>query len=496
MKLRYIGTLLVPVITGLTLSCSNLLDIRDSDFIGGDIALQTVADNESLLMGAYAGLQSGTPPTTDPATTTDYEMNIRYNGISSDELKNEEFPAFSGMHQWTFGFDNVELRGDFMPNVTYGRVIDRVNRVLFALPNATAATPAEEAKRSIIRGEALFLRAFSHFEMFRYFSKPYDPSGLAMTYVELPQLDPQERHARIEMGPYFEKINRDIEEAKALLANNLDDKARANRISASALQARIALYTRNWNDAITYSTEYINAIPLSPRDQFAGIWTDQNTNEVSWRLIRTTANRIGNFFNSTSVTSGGRTTIGTVTWTPSSKLWNSFDQTNDIRFSTYFVDEPLLSSNGRPSRILKKYHGTGYATNNENVANIKVFRTAEMYLIRAEARAESGDLAGAAADLNDLRDARISNYTLVTLSSRDQAITEILQERFKELALEGHRFWDLKRQGLPVERLAADAPTTESRVLPANNFRFTLPIPRWEMEANELMVQNDGYTGN
>ncbi len=119
-----------------------------------------------------------------------------------------------------------------------------------------------------------------------------------------------------------------------------------------------------------------------------------------------------------------------------------------------------------------------------------------MYLIRAEALAEKGNITGAnsaESDLNTLREARITNYTSVVLTSKENAITEILNEKYKELALEGHRFWDLKRRGLAVERLAADAPTATAVTLPANNFRFVLPIPLTEINANPKMTQNPGY---
>jgi hypothetical protein len=68
-----------------------------------------------------------------------------------------------------------------------------------------------------------------------------------------------------------------------------------------------------------------------------------------------------------------------------------------------------------------------------------------------------------------------------------------MQERFKELVYEGHRFFDLKRRSLPVTRLAIDAPSPAGTSLPAGNFRFTLPIPLPEVTANPTMTQNEGY---
>ena len=296
--------------------------------------------------------------------------------------------------------------------------------------------------------------------------------------------------ARIAQGTYFSKMIADITEAKTLVPDNLVDINRATKSAVSALQARIALYTKDWANAVIYSTEFINTIPLATRTNFPGIWTDANTNEVGWRLVRTTAIRIGSLFRATSSSASN---IGGITWKPSDKLWNSYDQTNDVRFTSYFKDEPLLTTAGRSSRLIQKYAGTTYGTATENVANGKVFRTGEMYLIRAEAKAEGNDLAGAAADINTLDAARITGYTPVSFATKDVAIAAIMQERYKELAYEGHRFWDLKRRGLPVARLASDAPSVNGTTLPSGDYRFTLPIPDTELKANRSMKQNPGY---
>ena len=82
----------------------------------------------------------------------------------------------------------------------------------------------------------------------------------------------------------------------------------------------------------------------------------------------------------------------------------------------------------------------------------------------------------------------------VALASKDAAINAIMDERFKELPFEGHRFWDLKRRNLPVTRLLVDAPTPNAATLAAGNFRFLLPIPNSEIQANPLIQQNPGYT--
>lgn len=464
-------------------SCQKVIDVKETNFIGGDVALTTVANNEQAIIGAYAG--------------TAIEMSILLNATLSDEVKKAEFYNAATTHEWQYTSTDITIRDNFTAVNNYYRVIDRVNRVLLALPDSDSSRIGDAAVRLRLRGEALFLRAFCHFELWRYYSGDTDPNALAMAYVETPSLDPQ---GRITVGPYFQKLNADLATAKDLVPNNLTDVLRTNRTAVSGLQARVALYLKDWANAITYSTEYINALPLATRAQFPAIWTDAASTEVAFKLKRTNAvsgllgtgtSRLGSLFRATSANA---TAVGTVTWAPSDELWSSYDQANDVRFAAYLKDETILANANRPSRIIQKYAGTSYGTANENVADAKVFRTGEMYLIRAEAKAENNDLVGAAADLNALRAARINNYVTAVFTSKQELIDAILMERFKELAFEGHRFWDLRRKGLPVTRLASDAPSATGATLPAGNFRFRLPIPNAEIQANPLMQQNPGYT--
>jgi hypothetical protein len=233
---------------------------------------------------------------------------------------------------------------------------------------------------------------------------------------------------------------------------------------------------------------------------FLGIWTDANNKEQAFKLKRTNASRVGSWYRglfTKNATTGDTVAPASISWIPSDKQYAAFDSANDVRYRAYLKYEPLLKKvAGKPFKIVHKYAGTGYTSNNENVADIKLMRTAEMYLIRAEARAESGTFTGAnsaESDINALRMARITGYTDQTFASKDAAITAIVEERFKELAFEGHRFWDLKRRELAIDRWASDAPTPAGLTLPANNFRFILPIPQAEILANTLMEQNPGY---
>lgn len=457
-------------------SCSKVIDVKETDFIGGDIALKTIVNNEQGIIGAYAGMN--------------VEMGILLNATLADEVKVAEFYNAATTHEWQYASTDIGLRDNFTAFPLYYRIIDRVNRVLQALPKTTAANATETALKDKLKGEALFLRAFCHFELYRYYSNSAVATDLALAYMETPSLEPQ---ARITVAPFFAKLNADIVAAKPLLPAVTTDIYRANQNAATGLQARVALYTKDYANAVTFATAYINALPLATTANFPLIWTDANNSEVAFKLSRTPSigGKIGSYWRGTSASA---TNIGTITWKPSDKLWNAYDKVKDVRFNAYFKDEPALVTAGRASRLIKKYAGTAYATAGENVADAKVFRTGEMYLIRAEAKAETNDLAGAIADLNALRTARISGYIIESFSTKDGLINAILNERFKELPYEGHRFWDSKRRNLAITRLSTDAPNATAALLAAGNFRFLLPIPNSEIQANSLIQQNPGYT--
>jgi starch-binding outer membrane protein, SusD/RagB family len=462
----------------VTTSCNKVLDIKETDLIAGEVALKTVTNNEQAVLGAYGGFA--------------IEMDILMNSVFSDEVKTAEFYNSQTTHEWAYSPTDVGIRDNYTAINPQYRTIDRANRVLEALPKADSTVVGDNVKRSRLRGEALFLRAFAHFQLFRYYCGNYSPTGLAMPYMEKSSIGPQ---SRIQMLPYFQKMNADITEAKTLLPNNLTDINRANVASANGLHARVALYQRDWANAEIYATNYINALPLASMADFPGIWTDARTAEVAYQIVRNANNRIGSLFRGTSPST---TKLGQVIWRPTDKLWNTFDQVRDIRFASYLKAEPLLTSDvpTRPNRIVAKYAGSGYGSTNENVNNAKIMRTGEMYLIRAEARAEQNKLSGAnsaESDINTLRTARITGYANITYATKQAAIDDIMLERFKELAFEGQRFWDLKRRGLPVERIPAEAPTAAGTTLPANDYRFLLPIPFTELQANSAMTQNPGY---
>ncbi|MFD2033409.1 RagB/SusD family nutrient uptake outer membrane protein [Belliella marina] len=126
-----------------------------------------------------------------------------------------------------------------------------------------------------------------------------------------------------------------------------------------------------------------------------------------------------------------------------------------------------------------------------------VMRLGETYLLRAEARLLKGDLAGAANDINMLR--QRANAPLVTAA--DITLDFILDERARELLAEENRRMTLVRTGTLVERakrLTGTAPLANGEIETTDglqNFHMKMPIPQSEIDLNKdaELKQNDGY---
>ena len=109
-----------------------------------------------------------------------------------------------------------------------------------------------------------------------------------------------------------------------------------------------------------------------------------------------------------------------------------------------------------------------------------IFRIAELYLIRSEARANLNKLTDALTDLNAIKDRAAIALSLA--SSKESILLEIENERRLEFALEPHRWFDVVRTGRAAEVF---------KVTDVN--RLVLPIPSNELLRDQALIQNPGY---
>lgn len=112
------------------------------------------------------------------------------------------------------------------------------------------------------------------------------------------------------------------------------------------------------------------------------------------------------------------------------------------------------------------------------------FRLAEMYLIKAEAQNELGQLANAIANVNTVRNGKTT--AVFTAASQAAFRDGILRERLFEFFAEAKRRMDLIRHGRFTSGVWQNKPVTEPH-------KILMPIPQTQIDANPALVQNPGY---
>lgn len=461
----------ILLITFAFAACNKQIDLRPSDTIDPAGAYKNVDDINKGLLGAYS--------------TLSYYSSIRYTSLITDEnMLPSENSTGSGFatHRWQY--DGSFLHDAWKDNYI---AIDRLNRALSASKRIPVQSSEQEALAQYT-GELLALRAYCHFELIRNFASKYEAGALGVPYMDSSVIS---KPARLSFEATMARINADLAAAKTLIPTAFDDRTRITKAAVSALQARVALYEKNWDNAILYATEAIDALPLASRAEFPQIWKDASVSEIFWKLKRVVGDEeIGGLYTQAGFLddpAGSR-----IYYAASFELTNTFDQVNDIRFSSYIKIDAARKAAGQVPNVVVKYMSNDAST--RNLVDIKLLRTGEMYLIRAEAYAEKDQLPLGAKDLNDLRAARITGYTPQAFANKNALITAIVTERFKELAYEGHRHFDLRRRNLSITRNPEDAVNALGAVLlEPDDAQYVFPIPNSELRANPNMEPNPGY---
>jgi starch-binding outer membrane protein, SusD/RagB family len=478
------------VLLGLALivllgSCEKkLTDLQPIDQIPAQNAIQNMADVQSAVNGVY-GTYLGRRASYLCSFFTD-EVRLG----TGTEYRNVGNILFN----WQFVNDSQDWRdgenGGGWTNLY--TVIDRANRILELMIPVQPANPTEAALKNQLRGEMLAMRAFCHLELLRWFAQTpqYTPTGLGIVVMsEFSKAPTAFKPARVAQSEAVDLIQRDLNEALTLIPTSFVNVGKITRNAVIGGLVRLAVHTRNWNSVVTNANTLLASQPLSTGAAYTNIFTtrvlpENQSSEVIWKLNVTAANlgaAVGSLWQDVG--------SGAVQASAATKLTELFDPVNDIRYSTFF--------HTTPTRLLIKKYGVVITSpaNGENFQyDIKMMRSSEILLARAEAQAELNNLTAANNDLAALRAARIDGYIHTTITNKDALIGAIMEERYKELCYEGQRYFDLKRRATPITRSLVDVVgVTAITELAVNNFRFILPIPQQEVFANPNMQQNPGY---
>ncbi|MFD2512925.1 RagB/SusD family nutrient uptake outer membrane protein [Pontibacter locisalis] len=468
-NLRYVALSLGLLFS--TSACDDALDVQPQDELVSDIALENINDFRLALNGVYSGLTSGS------YYGAAMEINLAY---LSDNARRSVDNRGQGAELYNYTFNANTGDAAAMWSAMY-RVVDRANIILTRID----AVEGTQAEKDQIKGEALMARALAYHDLVRLFAKSYDATPDA-SHLGVPILLESKisEPARNTVKEVYDQINEDLAAAKALMKDGAKAPSKFTPTAANALSARVALYQKNYPKVVEYATAALNAKGVANMTTFANMWEQGNaTGEAYVKLTMEVGNtRLGEAFY--------EVILNTAFINPTEELLNLYDKEDDVRYTSYFTSIP-----GREAgeNIVTKY--TDLDSNQPGLTDIYLLRAGEMLLSRAEAYARLGQDDLALADLNTLRSNRIEGYVAVTGLTGQALLDAIITERRKELAYEGHRYFDLKRLNRALTRGADCSAAPQSNcTIPAGNFRFTFPIPQDEVFANKNIVQNEGYT--
>lgn len=379
------------------------------------------------------------------------------------------------------------------------RIIGNAN---FIIDNIETSAGNDEDRKKI-KAEALTLRAYGHFFLVQMFGKRYDaatkPNAQLGVPLMLSSTDSNKPRATVE--EVYIQINKDLDAAIALNVSTRLNKSHINVLVAKGLRARVALTMQDYPNAIKFAKEVIDSgtFPLMSTTEYqAGFNNAPAVAEFMWASIPAAdqADTFGSFFSqiaynaNTTYMRGNPKRINSNTYNKISstdvrkKMWEAAPTAANFPLPlTTFQRFPYMSR-----KFSVKVVGQ------PTLGDVPLMRSAEMYLILAEAYAKTtgGDI-NARTTLFSLVSKRDPSAVIST-NAGQALIDEILQNRRVELWGEGFRFLDLKRLNLPLDRTAAAFPnfvplTSAGTVsIPAGDPKWQYLIPRDEMEANTALA--------
>ncbi len=484
LKFKKIYALLLGLLLMPTACNDDFLEKLPNSSIATERAFENLEDYEAAINGVYSAVKSGAY----------YGKNMMLMGdFLSDNLYARI--GYSNSYGIVYQFEFTSGTGEMSSLWSVGYTV--AVRATHIIDKIDALEEGTQEERDIIKGEALFARAMAHFDLLRYFSKAYQRSNpdvdLGVPYKDNVSLNPVSRPT---ISQTYERIFQDLEEAYDLLPATADNIKFSKKV-ADALYARIYFEMGRYDEAITHATLLIDdpSFSLLSGTAYENMWINDIGNEIILRMMitqseSTGAPRIGSNF----IGSNPPAPLWNIDYLPAIDLLQLYDDKEDIRFSTFYRRNTGTPGGTGIQTVIRKYP-TNPAFTTRGVNLPKVFRLAEMYLIRAESYARTDRDELALNDLNTLRAARINEYQDVDLSG-EALFLAIKDERRMELAFEGHRYLDLKRDGEGFERVPQPGTlVANDLVVEADNFRFVWPIPEAEMLANPEFAgqQNDGY---
>lgn len=431
----------------LCASCKKYVDNgAPPNAISQDKAFVDSATATSVVLGLYS-LSS---------TSTSIVNNSRYGAMSADDayfLTSTTYDAFK----------NNTLAAGNDANGIWFNLYATIGRANYAIEGVTASTTLATSVKNQLLGEAKFWRAYCYFYLTNFFG---DVPLVTTTNALETGL-----YARTSTAQVHQQIITDLTDAKNLLTNTYPsiEKARVNKRVATAMLARVYFYQQNWAAAEAEATDVISSGAYSLETNMNNVFI-KTSNETIWQVA-----------NTTGVTGMGAEWLPAAT-TPTFVLYDTLANTFEAGDQRKVNWAQAIVYNSKTYYYPFKYKIKTGTTGNEYSV---MLRLAELYLIRAEARAQQNNIPGAQADIEIIRTR--AGLINTTAASQDELLAAVEHERWVELFTEASdRWFNLKRLNKATAILSFIKPAWQA-------FQQLYPVPLQEMQANQNLVQNTGY---
>ncbi|HWV70732.1 MAG TPA: RagB/SusD family nutrient uptake outer membrane protein, partial [Pseudosphingobacterium sp.] len=428
------------------IGCNKFLDVQPKASISGENIIIDETSANAALNGVYSALRT--------YYSVDFQ-SIAY--LSGDNIQ------WTGSQSQVQEFINHQVNAENATITSTWKgiyvAINRANQVIKNVEELGNDVIAESV-RNRIAGEAHFIRALAYFDLVRTWGGVpliTQPTLEATDNTGIPRSTSEETYAQ---------VLADLELAEQLLPETTN-RFQATRKTVWALKARYYLYNKNWQEAENYATRLINDHAnyelLTPYHTFFADGVT-GTRESVFELFYN-ANELNPHRGQWQPQQNG----GTRQWAPN----NTF--VNLVNDSAIGGSRNALVAKDNQNRWYGNLYYRSPATD-----PTYVIRIAELYLIRAEARAELGLLEEGQADLNAVRN-RAGIVNVVAANVTDLLLA-IENERRLEFGLEAHRWFDLVR----TNRAAVVLNITDPN-------KFLMPLPAEQLLVDGALKQNPGY---
>jgi starch-binding outer membrane protein, SusD/RagB family len=402
----------------------------------------------------------------------------------------------------SFTTSDYSLRDVWQPS--YNAIMN-INNFIDNVDKVTRTTQAQEDNLVRFKGFAHFYRAHIYHDLVRRFAKDYEPASAA-TDLGVPLIlkyNVTEKPARSTVAQVYAQIEDDLAKAATFLTT-VPGTLRSETPTLDAvraLDARVKLYMHKFTEAAALAQQVIATGRYNLANS-AGAMTNEFVNDNGPESIM-------QMFASLTETGGRANTIYlnfvpaanrySPDFVPTQTCLNLYEPA-DLRYQSWFATFPCRFTSGDVNLVLfNKYSGNPTlftAPTRTYMHKVKIFRIAEMYLIRAEALLSqaSPDEPGARAALQAIQTARGATLTATA------TLAAVKLEWNKEMIGEGFKVDWMKRwkEGFTnrvpqnVNHVVTGAGFTTISV-PANFPKLVWAIPQTDMDVNTNLDQNDGW---